>query len=145
MKDITITQWIENFDAGKYDASDIDTQCDAGWYDWFCKDKSLRNKTYKLAKKVKKIAKILGKEFCDTHYVFFKNNCPMSGKLYDDFRFCDMKEGNVVYTITPKSGHNVDEGKSFVWGRDEKGEFGKLAEGSWKDIVNWFITNKRGN
>ena len=77
---ISIIEWIKNFDNGDYHSGDFDTQCEAGWYDWFCKDKSLRNKTYKLAPKVKQVAEILGKNFSKTHYLFFKNNCPMCGR-----------------------------------------------------------------
>jgi hypothetical protein len=135
----SITQWIENFDNGMYNSEDVDTQCDAGWYDWFCKDTSLRNKTYKLAEKVKKIANILGEEFCNSHYLFFKNNCPMMGKLYDDFRFCDIKEGGVTYTITPSSGFDSERNISTVWGKENNFE-NVLIEGTWKDVVNFFAS-----
>ena len=53
MKDnkITLRQYVEKFDNGEFDSKSTDVQCDAGWYDWFCKDSSLRNKTYSLTKK----------------------------------------------------------------------------------------------
>ena len=136
-KQISIEQWIENFDAGKYNGKDCDTQCEAGWYDWFCKDTSLRNKTYKLTPKIKQVAKLLGDEFCEKHYLFFKNNCPMNGDLYDDFRFCSMKDGAVIYTIAPSLGYASVKGLSSVWGAEN--DFDKeLVQGSWKDVIAFF-------
>jgi hypothetical protein len=38
----------------------------------------------------------------DKMYVFFKNNCPMRGPLYDDFRICDKEDGKVLYTVVLK-------------------------------------------
>lgn len=143
MKDsISISQWIEKFDRGNFDSPDIDTQISAGWYDWFCKDGALRNKTYKLAPKIKRIAKILGEEFCDSHYVFFKNNCPLDGSLYDDFRFCDMKTGDVIYTISPSLGYRSLKGKSEVWGAENKFK-NSLVTGNWNDVVAFFQTKRK--
>lgn len=137
MKNIKISTWLKNFEEGKYNSPNVDVQIDAGWYDWFCKDTSLRNKTYKLAPKVKQIAQLLGENFMNTHYVFFKNNCPFVGKLYDDFRFCDLKTGNVIYTIAPKSGYDNDESKAFVYGAPN--QFKEvLVTGKWPDIVQYF-------
>ena len=59
------------------------------------------------------------------HYVFFKNNCPVNGPLYDDFRICDVESGNVIYTVIPKCGHS---GKAEIWGRKDDGEFGMLKQ-----------------
>ena len=41
--EISIKQWIENYESGKYNSKDKRIQCEAGWYDWFCKDESLYN------------------------------------------------------------------------------------------------------
>jgi hypothetical protein len=38
-------------------------------------------------------------------YVFFKNNCPMSGPTYDSFSICELESEDVIYWITLKSGH----------------------------------------
>ena len=53
----------------------------------------------------------------DSTYVFFKNNCPLGGPLYDDFRICDVESGNVLYTVTPKCGHT---GEAELWGRENE-------------------------
>lgn len=35
MKNITVREWIDKFNHGKFDNEDFKTQCAAGWYDWF--------------------------------------------------------------------------------------------------------------
>jgi hypothetical protein len=133
---ITLKQWIENFDNGVYDSNDINVQIDAGWYDWFCKDSSLKNKTKSLASKVKIISKS-SKIDVNKTYVFFKNNCPCAGNKYDDFKICDIETDKVIYTIIPKSGHARNKGKSELWGKENNFEK-EIVEGSWKDILNYF-------
>lgn len=135
-KERSIRQWIADYDAGKFSAPDFETQCDAGWYDWFCRESSLAGKTKKLAPKVKQVAKS-AKVNVDTMYVFFKNNCPVYGKLYDDFRICDVATGKVIYTVVPASGFEKNKGQAEVWGREN--EFsGPLVAGDWKDILKFF-------
>lgn len=109
------------------------TRAEICWYDWFCQDSSLAGKTRKLAPKIKRIAKST-KFDSEKVYVFFKNNCPFDGPLYDDFRICDIENGDVLFTVTPKSGHT---GEAEVWG-GENGYIGPLVEGSLKDIYKWF-------
>lgn len=110
----TLKQQLEAFEKGIILDSDGRISECYNFYDWFCKDKALKAKSKRLFKMVKRWTK---KRNTDTEkvYVFFKNNCPMRGPLYDDFRICDIETGDVIYTVTPKSGHS---GLTEVWGRD---------------------------
>jgi histone deacetylase complex regulatory component SIN3 len=136
MKNQSIKEYINNFNNGQYNSKDVGVQCDAGWYDWFCKDSSLRNKTYSLTAKLKQIV-ASPKVNQDTMYVFFKNNCPCVGKLYDDFRICDMVTGDVIYTICPAVGYTKTFGQSEVWGKEN--DFKEaLVAGTWNDVLFFF-------
>ena len=84
------------------------------FYDWFCKDSSLERKAKSLFSRVKTFLKHNPEIDILETYVFFKNNCPLNGPLYDDFRICDLTTGNVLYTVTPRCGHS---GLAEIWGR----------------------------
>ena len=133
MAEISIRQWIENYNSGKYDSQDVKVQCEAGWYDWFCRDESLCGKTKRLAPKVKQLAKS-SKVDVDNCYVWFKNNCPVFGSLYDDIRFADIKTGDVIYTIAfvKKYGQTVE-----LWGKENDFKH-PLVIGDWEDIKEYF-------
>jgi len=133
---INITQWIEKFNQGGFDDPSVTTQLIAGWYDWFCKRESLAKKTEKLGKHLKQIS-TSPKINPETQYVFFKNNAPAVGSLYDDFRICDINSGDVIYTIVPKSGHKSEGGKGCVWGAENLFKEA-LFTGSWGEIKKWF-------
>ena len=77
-----------------------------GFYDWFCSDRALEAKGKKLMNQVIKFVAALPHNL-DTRkcYVFFKNNCPACGPLYDSFSICDIESGDVLYWVTGKSGH----------------------------------------
>jgi len=121
----------------------VKTQIKAGWYDWFCQDKSLSKKTDDLARKLNRIADspLINQ---DTMYVWFKNNCPLVGNLYDDFRIADLETGIPLFVIVPRSGFEKDGGKAQAfrisydkpWGNP--GSVETLVEGSWKDVVTYF-------
>ena len=131
---MNVREWQASFNNGEFDAADISTQCDAGWYDWFCKDTSLKNKTKKMGNIVKCV-KDGGRINLDTSYVWFKNNCPCVGRLYDDFRFADLETGNVLYTIC------IDDDRSDfkyeVWGRDNNFKGMIVGFNTKKELVNW--------
>lgn len=146
MKDrISIKEWIDKFLSGEFDkkdsfSEDIKTQIQAGWYDWFCKDSSLAAKTKKMGNIVRQI-KSGGKVNLDNWYVWFKNNCPLNGPLYDDFRFAKLGTGDVQMTIQINCCWNKH--RYSVWGRKgEDKEFeheNPLFEtDSLKDLVKWF-------
>lgn len=106
------------------------------WYDWFCKDESLVNKGERLISKLRAITPSPRFDSTKT-YAFFKNNCPMNGPLYDDFRICDIETGDVLYCVVPRDSHQG--GKASVWGHDPAdGEFKQLIVGSWRDVKAFF-------
>src|SRR5690554_7029292 len=45
---ITLRDWIQRFNNNEFEILDVKVQIDAGWYDWFCRDTSLKNKTKKM-------------------------------------------------------------------------------------------------
>jgi hypothetical protein len=119
----------------KTDFADIRNDRCFGFYDWFCKDTSLLRKSKTLIAKLTSILKN-NKRFDPTKcYVFFKNNCPLKGGLYDDFRICDIETGNVLYTVAPRNPHF--NGKASVWGIDNDFN-GPLVTGSWIEIKRFF-------
>jgi hypothetical protein len=111
----TLRQQLEAFENGVF--LDSDGSKDSGcfvFYDWFCRDSSLKNKSIELFKQVKLFVKMKDVDL-DSTYVFFKNNCPVGGSLYDDFRIVDIKEGTVQFTVTAKSGHT---GQAEIYSRE---------------------------
>ena len=139
MKDrISINEWINKFLSGEFDSQDVRVQIQAGWYDWFCKDSSLANKTKKMGNIVRQV-KRGGKVNLDDWYVWFKNNCPLNGPLYDDFRFASLETGDVQFTIQINCCWNNH--RYAVYGRTPDGE-GHWDEplfesDSLKDLVKW--------
>jgi hypothetical protein len=90
MKEITLREWVEKWNAGKFLSSDRKTQIAAGWYDWFCEDESLGARLVKFGQILRQVTNDF---LLDNYYVWFKNNCPASDHpLYDDMRFEPMDE-----------------------------------------------------
>lgn len=136
---MTISEVIAALESGK----EIDNI--GLWYDWFCKSRALVNRGKKLLTKLKVVVKANAKNpnpkfNPDETYVFFKNNCPLYGSLYDDFRICDIETGDVLYTITPSSGYCSNKGTAELYGKEN--DFKEpLVSGEWKDIVKFFKEN----
>ena len=89
-ENISVREWKNNYLNGEYEGKDFHTQVKAGWYDWFCKDTALSNRLKKFGRI---IAKVDNPIILDNYYVWFKNNCPCVGPLYDDMRFEPLDEG----------------------------------------------------
>lgn len=118
------------------------------FYDWFCTDAGLERRARSLVTKLNRVLKLneTSQKFDPaTTYTFFKNNSPMYGRLYDDFRICDVETGEVLFCIVPSTGHEKTQGTAELWGRvnaqgkaDPTVEMNELVTGTWDDVLQYF-------
>lgn len=131
---MNVRSWQKAFNMGRFESPKRKTQIDAGWYDWFCSDTSLKNKTKKMGNIIKQI-KDGGKVDLNNMYVWFKNNCPMSGPLYDDFRIANIKDGATQLVIQIDSPWEDD--KYAIYSVDDFFDKPVLLTNSSRELVKW--------
>jgi len=102
------------------------------FYDWFCNDKSLKNRALAFLPKLKFLVK---EEIIDPDkmYVWFKNNCPVNGTLYDDMRFSTLEGKHFIGGLCPRTGHTAIKDKCTFWSLTTY-ENGSIIE---KDFIDW--------
>lgn len=133
-KQTTLSHWIQKFNQNEFDKKDTHTQIKAGWFDWFCKDSSLANKTKKMGSIIKQI-KAGGKVDLETSYVWFKNNCPLNGTLYDDFRIADIETNNNLIVV--QIGCAWNDFKYTAYERLDGFEKPVFESNSSRELVKW--------
>lgn len=134
-KQIKLSEWIQRFQSGDFENKNTKTQIEAGWYDWFCKDTSLANKTKKMGNIINQI-KVGGKVDLENSYVWFKNNCPLNGPLYDDFRIADIENNNNLFVVQIDCAWN--DSKYTVYERLDGFEKPVFKSDSSRELVKWF-------
>jgi hypothetical protein len=137
MQDYTTRQQIEEFQQNE---KFLDNRC-FYFYDWFCRDNVLETKAVKLMSQVIIFTKLMDVDL-DNTYVFFKNNCPCVGSLYDDFRICDKESEDVIWTVTPKCGHKSSNGAAEVWGKLNYFEEPILSSKNWNTLLSDIASGK---
>ena len=136
-KQIKLSEWIQRFNSGEFEKPDTTTQINAGWFDWFCRDTSLANKTKKMGNIIKQI-KAGGKVDLETSYVWFKNNCPLSGPLNDDFRIADIETNNNLIVVQIDCFRN--DSKYTAYERLDGFEKPVFQTDSSRELVKWLNT-----
>ena len=139
---ICLQSWIGAFLLNEYESQDVKTQIKAGWYNWSCEEKLLAKKTKRIGDIIKKIKEGGKIDLCNWN-VWFKNNRPYKGHLYDDFRFANLETGEVQFTVQIDCCWNKH--KYCVYGRtfDGIGHWDKpLFETDYiKELIAWFNTS----
>lgn len=137
--EMTINEFCERFESGEFNTRSHIKQLEAGWYDWWCVNSALPHKTLKLGRKVCAIRN--SKRFdANKSYVFFKNNCPMVGKLYDQFSICDLATGDVLFCAQhlEKGSHGCEHAHWELY--DAKCGFETpVVNGTWNEVKKYFI------
>ena len=134
-KELTLKQWIKLFNNGEFDGDSVQTQIQAGWYDWFCRDTSLKNKTKRMGQIIKQF-KETSKVDLDNTYVWFKNHCPLNGPLFDDFRIADIKDNSVIYTVLIDS--PWEDARFVVYGKEDFFDKPLFKTNKQRELVKWF-------
>jgi hypothetical protein len=76
-----------------------------------------------------------GKVDLETSYVWFKNNCPLNGSLYDDFRIADIETNNNLIVIQIDCVWN--ESKYTVYERLDGFDKPVFKTNSSRELVKW--------
>ena len=133
----TLSEWVRLFESGAF--NNMYEMVDAGFFDWWCSGKSLFTRFKKMAPKVVQLTKSPLID-CEKTYVFFKNNCPMVGPLYDSFSICDIETGKVLYWVghLERGCHGVNK-SGWEVNADVDGEWREvLTYATWKDVKEYF-------
>ena len=134
-REISIREWVERFNDGKYDSRDVQTQIEADWNDWFCRDSSLANKTKRMGNIIKQI-KPGGKIDLESSYVWFKNNRPLDGPLYDDFRIVDINSNSTLFVV--QIGNLQNNFRYALFSRLNGFKTVIIEFNSMRELVKWF-------
>jgi hypothetical protein len=133
-ENLKLSEWIKRYKEGSYDDPSVTVQIEAGWYDWFCKDSSLMNKTKRMGNIIKQM-KQGGKVDLESSYVWFKNNCPLVGNLYDDFRIADLESGVTLIVVQINAPRH--DKRYSVYERLTHYEKVVFSTDSSKELVKW--------
>ena len=76
---MTVKEFQNEYYKGNLKDNDVQTQINAGWFDWFCSNGNLSKRTRRVAQVIKRIT---NQNLFDAKVVL-KNVCPVTSNLYD--------------------------------------------------------------
>lgn len=141
----SLRTWQKRYRDGDFSSTDVEIQIEAGWYDWFCDDKTLKRKTDIFAKSILMLTDSKRINL-DSMHVWFNGNCPFDFPIYDDFRISDKETGKVLYAISRHDPFNEEKCLWSVYAICENLVIGKegypthkcYSFKTTKQLVKWF-------
>jgi len=133
---ISLKEFIKNYETGKYDDNNKKTMIEAGWYEWVCRDTSLKNKLDKIFPKIKQIANS-PKIDIEKMYVLLFNSRSKVGLSLDHIKFCEISTGDIIYAVLFSFPQRKNKRQTELWGRENNLDK-PLVKGTWRDIRAFF-------
>jgi len=136
MKNISINDFVNDYKT-------TEENC-YNFYDWFCKTESLQNRAKTMVSKLKFLIKegIIDGDNC---YVWFKNNSPVNGSLYDDMRISTLDNQDYLGGFCPKLGYKNDK-SCEIWTLDkETNALSAKKFESWTTFKKFIKSNEGEN
>lgn len=132
---ISITELLRNHD----EIFEKDDSC--GFYDWFCKDSSLKRRALKMLPKLQFLVDE-GLLNGDDKYVWFKNSCPLNGDLYDEMGISSIGgDEDYLGGLCPACGHTSSAKEASIWMLND-GEMHTVTADRWVTLKKELKTSE---
>lgn len=125
MSELSVKEYMANGGAANESFSNF--------WDWFCRESSLKNRGIALDKKVNQLIK-LGVIDPDSMKVSYKNCCPLYGNSYDIILVQKVDSDEDVVWIEPSSGHESNKGVASAY---------NYSNGKSYEFANWSDMKKQ--
>lgn len=143
-----VKAWLQALDEGLFDKPEdlpswscrfqeecFKRSCDAGWYDWFCKDSALPGRTRRYGSLVRGLLKV-NPAIGDAYTVGFAQSAPLFHNGYNDclhiYRIDDDDKGWGIYIDNPGRDHKYEV---FRYGTAQGTDF--QCDSAW-ELRRWF-------